>query len=247
VKQRPTAVGVVLASGVLAAAVFAASGVVPHITHWEDRSRVTRQVLGDVPAAVQVTFYTVIVAMALILGWLWANRLRNWSRGSAEDRSTTRANLRRRMRDYRAGSGLGAAGFIVYDDTACMVDVATVLSRSLYVESCGQCPPCKLGTGAITSALDDIAAGRGTDASLEAMNHWLSVVADANRCFLPVEEQQMIGAMLRMFPDDFEAHLEGECTRPHRAAIPKLLDIVDDHAVFDDRQTRKRPDWTYEP
>jgi NADH-quinone oxidoreductase subunit F len=145
------------------------------------------------------------------------------------------------------GSGLGAAGFIVYDDTACMVDVATVLSRFLYVESCGQCPPCKLGTGAITSALDDIAAGRGSDASLESMNHWLAAVADANRCFLPVEEQQMIGAMLRMFPEDFEAHLQGACTRPHRAAIPKLLDIVDDRAVFDDRQPRKRPDWTYDP
>ena len=45
----------VLASGVLAAAVFAASGIVPHITHWEDRSRVTRQVLGDVPSAIKVS------------------------------------------------------------------------------------------------------------------------------------------------------------------------------------------------
>jgi succinate dehydrogenase/fumarate reductase cytochrome b subunit (b558 family) len=76
VKRRPTAVGVVLASGVLAAAVFAASGIVPHITHWEDRSRVTRQVLGDVPAAVQVTFYTVILFVVfhlLDLTWGTAN------------------------------------------------------------------------------------------------------------------------------------------------------------------------------
>src|SRR5438445_708683 len=42
-----------------------------------------------------------------------------------------------------AGSGLGAAGFVVYDDTACMVEVARMLSRFLYVESCGQCLPCK--------------------------------------------------------------------------------------------------------
>ena len=90
------------------------------------------------------------------------------------------------------GSGLGAAGFTVYDDTACMVDVAAVLSRFLYVESCGQCPPCKLGTGAITAELDDIASGRGTEESLDRINHWLSVVADGNRCFLPVEEQQML-------------------------------------------------------
>jgi NADH-quinone oxidoreductase subunit F len=145
-----------------------------------------------------------------------------------------------------AGSGLGAAGFIVYDDTACMVDVAAVLSRFLYVESCGQCPPCKGGTGAITTALDDIANGRGTDGSLDSIDHWLSVVADGNRCFLPVEEQQLIGSILRAFPDDFAIHLEGECTRPHRAIVPKLVDIADGRAVFDDRQMRKRPDWTYE-
>src|SRR5205807_7571115 len=38
------------------------------------------------------------------------------------------------------GSGMGAAGFIVYDDTACMVEVARQLSRFLWIESCGQCP-----------------------------------------------------------------------------------------------------------
>src|SRR5204863_8397750 len=72
-----------------------------------------------------------------------------------------------------AGSGLGAAGFIVYDDTACMVDVACVLSRFLYVESCGQCPPCKLGTGGITSAPAATPAGRGTAEDLERIGHWL--------------------------------------------------------------------------
>ena len=144
------------------------------------------------------------------------------------------------------GSGLGAAGFIVYDDTACMVDVAAVLSRFLYVESCGQCPPCKLGTGAITSRARRHRVGRGTDESLDRINHWLSVVADGNRCFLPVEEQQMLGSILSSFPDDFETHLQGACTRPHRAVVPKLLDIVDGRAVFDARQMRKRPDWTYE-
>ncbi len=45
----------------------------------------------------------------------------------------------------RAGSGLGAAGFIVYDETACMVEVAAQFSRFLWVESCGQCTACKLG------------------------------------------------------------------------------------------------------
>ena len=49
-----------------------------------------------------------------------------------------------------AGSGLGSAGFVVYDDSACMVEVARELSRFLYVESCGQCRSCKFGSGEIT-------------------------------------------------------------------------------------------------
>jgi ferredoxin len=103
VRRRPTAVQLTSASGVVAAVVFAASGIVPNLTKWQDRSHVTRQVFGDVPAPIEVVFYTVIVTMALVLGWLWSNRVRNWSRGRPENRSTTRANWRRRASDYRAG------------------------------------------------------------------------------------------------------------------------------------------------
>ena len=60
------------------------------------------------------------------------------------------------------GSGLGACGFIVYDDTADMVAVARMVSRFLYVESCGQCPACKFGTGEVTAYLERIATGRAT-------------------------------------------------------------------------------------
>jgi NADH:ubiquinone oxidoreductase subunit F (NADH-binding) len=146
-----------------------------------------------------------------------------------------------------AGSGLGAAGFIVYDDTTCMVDVAALLARFLWVESCGQCPPCKLGTGEITRALDDIASGRADQTSLETVNHWLDVVADGNRCFLPVEAQQLVGGLLHTFPADFDAHLLGSCPSPRDLEVPKLVDIDEHGARYDSRQRRKRPDWTYEP
>jgi NADH-quinone oxidoreductase subunit F len=147
----------------------------------------------------------------------------------------------------RAGSGLGAAGFIVYDDTACMAEVAAVLSRFLWVESCGQCPPCKLGTGEITAALDEIVAGRASRESLETVNHWLDVVADGNRCFLPVEAQQMIASLLREFPEDFDAPLEGACASTRDLDLPKIVDIDEQGAHYDLRQRRKRPDWTYDP
>jgi NADH:ubiquinone oxidoreductase subunit F (NADH-binding) len=55
-----------------------------------------------------------------------------------------------------AGSDLGAGGFAVFDDTACMVRAAYLYSRFLWVESCAQCPACKFGTGEVSKGLDEI-------------------------------------------------------------------------------------------
>jgi NADH-quinone oxidoreductase subunit F len=144
------------------------------------------------------------------------------------------------------GSGMGACGFIVYDDTADMVAVARMVSRFLYVESCGQCPACKFGTGEVTAYLENIAAGAATEHEIELIGARLSTVTDANRCYLGTQEQLVISSLLRAFPEDFVAHLEGAPPAP-ALPVPKLLDIVDGVAVYDSRQDRKRPDWTYAP
>ena len=47
------------------------------------------------------------------------------------------------------GSGLGAGGFAAYGDSACIVEVARLFCRFLHVESCAQCPPCKLNSADI--------------------------------------------------------------------------------------------------
>ncbi|MBA2336255.1 MAG: hypothetical protein H0V96_00580, partial [Acidimicrobiia bacterium] len=144
------------------------------------------------------------------------------------------------------GSGLGAAGFMVYDDTACMVEVSAVLSRFLYVESCGQCLPCKLGTGNITGALSRIRDGDGTDHDLDLIEEQLRVVADGNRCYLPVQERNLVSSLLRSFPADFAAHLDGWCPSERTEyTLPKLVDLTDGVAVYDANQQRKQPDWTY--
>jgi NADH-quinone oxidoreductase subunit F len=146
------------------------------------------------------------------------------------------------------GSGMGAAGFIVYDDTACMVEVARLFSRFLYVESCGQCPPCKLGSGEITTRLEKIEAGTGTDGDVERIVSWLGRVTDGNRCYLPVEERLVVESILRAFPEEIAEHLDtGVCPRPRYLPTPKIVDLRDGKAVYDERQERKLPDWTYTP
>jgi NADH:ubiquinone oxidoreductase subunit F (NADH-binding) len=144
------------------------------------------------------------------------------------------------------GSGLGSAGFIVYDDSACMVEVARELSRFLYVESCGQCRSCKYGCGEITRRLDSIATGGGSDLDVEVIGARLLSVTDQTRCYLAAEEQILISSILREFPEEFALHLEGRCSvDPREVHVPKLVEVADGVATYDERHARKQPDWTY--
>jgi NADH-quinone oxidoreductase subunit F len=149
--------------------------------------------------------------------------------------------------DFRAaGSGLGSVGFMVYDETACMVDLAYTISRFLYVESCGQCPACKFGTGEVTAYLDRLLSLRATERDIETIGARLRTVTDGNRCALPIEERDIIAAFLRAFPEEFADHLEGRrCLGRHDLGLPKIEDIVDGVAIYDQRQQYKQPDWTY--
>ena len=147
-----------------------------------------------------------------------------------------------------AGTGMGAAGFIVYDDTACMVDAAYQFSRFLFIESCGQCPPCKIGSREITTHLESIVTGTGTDDDIGAIHHWVPQVTDGSRCFLAAEEQAVVSSILRAFPEEFAEHIEsGTCPRRHQLTFPKLVDLRDGDAVYDESFWRKQPDWTMAP
>jgi NADH-quinone oxidoreductase subunit F len=144
----------------------------------------------------------------------------------------------------QAGGGLGSGGFVVYGDDVCALAVARLSSNFLWVESCGQCPACKLGTGAITTALASLEA-RGEADQLSVLQRSLATVTDGNRCALPVEEQQIVGSLIRQFPEDVVAHEEGRCSLRHDIVLPKIVDLADGKIVYDERQARKRADWTY--
>jgi NADH-quinone oxidoreductase subunit F len=140
--------------------------------------------------------------------------------------------------DYEAfrtiGSGIGSCGFIVFDETACMVEVARLFSAFLAAESCGQCPPCKLGSQEMTDRLRHIESGGGGDEDVTEIGRWLLRVTDGNRCYLAVEEQQVVSSILRSFPDEFAAHIEGgRCPRPRTVQLPKILDLADGRVTYD--------------
>jgi NADH-quinone oxidoreductase subunit F len=144
--------------------------------------------------------------------------------------------------DFAArGSGLGAAGFVIYDDTVNMTLVAHELSRFLAVESCGQCPPCKQGSLAITTDLAKICNSEATDEILGEISTRLRSVTDANRCFLGTEEQLVVSSILRRFPEDVAAFLEARRVSTRLVHVPLITDIHADGTVEYDQYHADRP------
>jgi NADH-quinone oxidoreductase subunit F len=132
-----------------------------------------------------------------------------------------------------AGSAMGAGGYFVLDDTACMVHAALIVSRFLADESCGQCPPCKIGSSEITDRLARLESGSGDATDRDAIELWLSRVTDGNRCYLAVQERLVVGSIMATFAAEVEEHVAlGRCPRPRSMQLPKLVDLADGVATY---------------
>jgi NADH:ubiquinone oxidoreductase subunit F (NADH-binding) len=151
------------------------------------------------------------------------------------------------MRD--AGSGLGSAGFVVYDDSACMVAAVLAYARFLAIESCGQCPACKHGTEDIAETLERIERGDGSEDDLDAVRKKCRTVTNGSRCALPAGAEALVQSALDAFGDEFTAHLGNPCPLPRELPVPKFTDFdeASGRFVYDERYRLKRPDWTYAP
>ena len=101
--RRPKPQQVIITIGVLAALGTIFSGIAPRVTKWEDDSSVARRVFVDIPDPLYWLFYATAATMLLVCAWLVSQRVRNYSRGAADDRRTTKANAHRRMKDFRSG------------------------------------------------------------------------------------------------------------------------------------------------
>jgi NADH-quinone oxidoreductase subunit F len=146
----------------------------------------------------------------------------------------------------QAGTGLGSGGLIVYDDTACMVAVAAMFARFLYVESCNQCPPCKINLGEVSDLLAQILAGTSHAGDKRRIFESLEGAQSSNRCFLANSESLVISSILENYLADFSNHFIGRCPLRHDLILPKMTDFVAGQGfTYDTFYARKQPDWTY--
>ncbi len=94
---------VVLGIGALAAVGTLASGIAPEITGWHEDSSIAREVFVNIPAPLEVAFYLTVATGLFLTAWLVSLRVRNYERGKPDNRRTNKANVHRRMRDFRRG------------------------------------------------------------------------------------------------------------------------------------------------
>ena len=145
-----------------------------------------------------------------------------------------------------AGSGLGAAGFIVFDDQDDLVAVAHGVTRFLAVESCGQCRPCKQDGLESAVILERIRRSEATDRDLAHLEDCLLTVTDGARCYLAQQTQAVAGSVLQRFPAVVGSHLDRTRDAADAHLIAPMVDLVDGEAVLDESQWTKQPDWTHD-
>ena len=146
-----------------------------------------------------------------------------------------------------AGTGLGAAGFLVFTESDDLAAVAAGVARFLAVESCGQCTPCKQDGLAIADILSRVVCGQPEAGDTDELASRVETVGDEARCGLAGQQQRVIGSLLQLFPDELQAHLEDSAVPDDTVLIAPIVDITDDgRAILDERHRAKQPDWTFD-
>ena len=108
----------------------------------------------------------------------------------------------------KAGSMLGSGAVIVMDETRCMVKSLLRLSYFYFEESCGQCTPCREGTGWMYRMIERIENGQGRADDLDMLNTIADNIQGRTICALGDAAAMPVRAFIKNFREEFEYHIE---------------------------------------
>jgi NADH-quinone oxidoreductase subunit F len=114
---------------------------------------------------------------------------------------------------FVSGSMLGSGGFIVFDEDACIVRNTMNFARFYHHESCGQCSPCREGTGWLEKVLHRIEYGSGKMTDIDLLDSVAKKIEGNTICPLGDAAAWPVSSAIRHFRKEFEFHVEHGC--PH--------------------------------
>ncbi|MCD6507327.1 NADH-quinone oxidoreductase subunit NuoF [Candidatus Poribacteria bacterium] len=134
-----------------------------------------------------------------------------------------------------AGATMGSGGMIVVDETTCMVELARFFLQFATAESCGQCPPCRIGGQKLLEILNRITRGEGRLKDLEMIEDIANTMREGSLCALGQLTPSPVLTTLRYFRDEYLAHIidkrcpAGTCAAlvpaPCRNACPAEVNV----------------------
>jgi NADH-quinone oxidoreductase subunit F len=116
---------------------------------------------------------------------------------------------------FATGTMMGSGGFIVLDEDQCVVRHTMTLARFYQHESCGQCSPCREGTGWMHRILKNIEYGKGKMSDIDLLWDVQSKIEGNTICPLGDAAAWPVAAAIRHFRDEFEWHI----THPEEAQV----------------------------
>ena len=113
----------------------------------------------------------------------------------------------------KRGSALGSAGVMVMDSSTCMVKALLRIAHFYAHESCGQCTPCREGTGWLERILERIEHGRGESRDLDLLKNVADNIEGNTICALGDAAAWPVQSFVKKFRPEFQAHVDaGRCT-----------------------------------
>ncbi len=106
-----------------------------------------------------------------------------------------------------AGSMMGSGGMVVMDEDTCMVDVAKYFLSFCQSESCGKCPPCRVGTYQMLQILERITSGKGEPGDIERLERMCKNIQKGSLCGLGQGAPNPVLSTIRYFREEYEEHV----------------------------------------
>ena len=113
----------------------------------------------------------------------------------------------------KLGSIMGSGGMVVMDENNCMVDVAKFFLSFCQAESCGKCPPCRIGTYQMLQILEKITSGKGEIGDIEKLEQIGKLVKAGALCGLGNSAPNPVLTTIKYFRDEYEEHIHDKYCR----------------------------------
>jgi len=133
------------------------------------------------------------------------------------------------------GAIMGSGGLVIMDEDSCMVDMARFFLEFTQEESCGKCPPCRVGTKRMLEIVERICTGQGEEGDIERLQELGAMIKETALCGLGQTAPNPVLSMIRHFRHEWEAHIRdkhceaGVCATMFKArctnACPADVDV----------------------